>query len=209
MPDALTVAAVLLVAGPVLGTIGLGGDPGLYRVWTAPREEHLAIVAARRRSWALANAGFTVATVLTAAGLVILAGALPLADGYRAILTAVAVGYAIAGTLWCAVVAIRDRTTPVLAGLVAAGAPTEPAEAMLGGLIGGLFASFAVTTSVALAGLGLVLALGGGVVAPVAWLAVVIGVGSCVWVARSGDMIPAVLYLPTLILGIALLAGWS
>jgi hypothetical protein len=58
-------------------------------------------------------------------------------------------------------------------------------------------------------GLGLALALGGVVVAPVAWLAVLVGAGSCAWVVRSGDMIPAVLYLPTLILGIALLAGWS
>ena len=209
MPDALALAALLLVAGPVLGTLGLGSDPGLYRVWTAPRLEHLATVAARRRSWALANVGFTIATVLTAAGLTILAGVIDVTPGYRAALTGVAVGYAIAGVLWCAVVAIRTRTNPILAGLVAAGSPTEPAEALLGGVIGGLFASFALVTAVTLAGLGLVLALAGGVAAPVAWLAIVTGIGSVVWVVRSGDMIPAVLYVPTLALGAALLAGWT
>ena len=209
MPDALTVAALLLVVGPILGAIGVGADPGLYRVWTAPREEHLALVAARRRSWTLVNVGFTVATVLTAAGLTILAAVIDVASGYRAALAAVAVAYAIAGVLWCAVLATRTPTTPILAGLVAAGSPTEPAEALLGGLIGGLFTSFALTTALALAVLGMVLALGGGVAAPVAWLAVLTGVGSVLWVARSGDMIPAVLYVPTLALGIALLAGWT
>ena len=209
MPDALTVAALLLVVGPILGALGVGADPGLYRVWTAPREEHLALVAARRRSWTLVNVGFTVATVLTAAGLTILAAAIDVASGYRAALAAVAVAYVIAGVLWCAVLATRTRTTHILAGLVAAGSPTEPAEALLGGLIGGLFTSFALTTALALAVLGMVLALGGGVAAPVAWLAVLTGVGSVLWVARSGDMIPAVLYVPTLALGIALLAGWT
>lgn len=209
MPDAVTLAALLLVAGPVLGVLGVGSDPGLYRVWTAPRLEHLATVAARRRSWALANVGFTIATVLTAAGLTILARSLDVGSGYGAALTAVAVGYTIAGVLWCAVVAIRTRTTPILAGLVAAGTQTEPAESLLGGLIGGLFVSFALSTSVALAGLGVVLAVGGGVAAPVAWLAVLTGIGSVVWVVRSGDMIPAVLYVPTLALGVGLLVGWT
>ena len=97
MPDALTVAALLLVVGPILGALGVGADPGLYRVWTAPREEHLALVAARRRSWTLVNVGFTVATVLTAAGLTILAAVIDVASGYRAAVAAVAVAYAIAG----------------------------------------------------------------------------------------------------------------
>lgn len=209
MPDALTVAAILLVAGPVLGMLGLGSDPGLYRVWTAPREEHLAIVVARRRSWMLANAGFVVATILTAGGLAVLAGALDVGDGARAALIAVAVAYAMAGVAWCAVVAIRDRTTPLLGGLVAAGSPTEPTEAVLGALIGGLFAMFASATAIVLVALGLTLAVGGGVAAPVAWISVAVGGVAIGALLRHGDLIPAVLYVPTLLLGIALLAGWT
>jgi hypothetical protein len=209
MPDALTVGAILLVAGPVLGTLGLASDPGLYRVWTAPREEHLAIVRARRRSWRLANLGFVVATILTAAGLVIVAGALDTGAGDRAGLLAIAVAYALAGGLWCAVVAIRDRTTPLLADLVAAERPTEPAEALLGGAIGGLFWMFALVTSVALVALGLQLAVGGGVAVPVAGLAVLVGAVALAVLLRTGDLIPAVLYVPTLVLGIALLVGWT
>lgn len=209
MSDALTVAAALLVAGPVLGALGLGSDPGLYRVWTAPREEHLAIVAARRRSWMLANAGFVVATILTAGGLAVLSAALDVGDGAGAALVAIAVAYAVAGVAWCAVVAIRDRTTPLLADLVAAGSPTEPTEAVLGAMIGGLFRMFAWTTAIVLVALGLVLAVGGGVAAPVAWVSVIVGVVAVGALVRHGDLIPAVLYLPTLLLGIALLAGWT
>ena len=208
MSDGLTVAGVLLVAGPILGAFGFY-DPGLYRVWGTPREEFLATVSAHRRGWTGINAGFTIATVLTAAGLAILAGALDVAQGPRAVLVAIAIAYALAGVPWCAVVAIRDRTTPALAAMVAAGTPTEPAETLLGGVTGGLFATFGLTTGFALIGLGLTLAVAGGVAVPVAGVAVLIGAVAVATFVVSGDLVPAVLYLPTLLIGIALLAGWS
>lgn len=207
MPDGLTVAAALLVGGPLLGLLGFY-DFGLYRVWTAPREEHLALVRAHRRGWTAVNIGFTVATVLTAAGLIVLAGSLAIEDTPRAALAGAAVAYAIGGVLWCAVLAIRIRTTPALAEMVAAGTPTEPSETLLGAAIGGIFAGFALTTAASLVAVGLALVVGG-VAIPVAWFSVVVGALSIVWVARSGDMIPATLYFPTLLLGLALLAGWS
>ncbi|MEO5919354.1 MAG: hypothetical protein ABIQ17_07310 [Candidatus Limnocylindrales bacterium] len=37
-------------------------------LWSAPREEHLALIRAHRHAWTLINAGFTVATLDTAAG---------------------------------------------------------------------------------------------------------------------------------------------
>jgi len=40
MSDGLTVAAALLVVGPVVGAIGVA-NPALLRAWTAPRDEHL------------------------------------------------------------------------------------------------------------------------------------------------------------------------
>jgi hypothetical protein len=208
MSDGSTIAGVLLVAGPALGMFGFY-DPGLYRVWGMPREEFLATVGAHRCGWTAINAGFTIATVLTAAGLVILAGALDVAQGPRAVLIAVAIAYALAGALWCAVLAIRNRTTPALAAMVAAGASTEPAETLLDGVTGGLFAAFSLTTGFALIGLGLTLAVAGGVAAPVAGFAVLIGAVAVATFAVSGDLIPAVLYFPTLVIGIALLVRWS
>jgi len=118
MPDALTIAAALVVAGPVVGTVCLAYPP-FVRVWTAPREEHLALVAAHRVAWRMANVGFTVATVFTAAGLVVLAGSIDVVEGQRAVLATGAVAYAIAGSLWCAILAIRTRITPAIAAMVA------------------------------------------------------------------------------------------
>jgi hypothetical protein len=208
MTDGLTVAAVLLVVGPAIGAVA-AFNPALFPVWTAPREEHLALVLAHRRAWTLTNAGFTIATLVTAAGLVVLAGAVDADDGQRAVLASAAVVYAIAGALWCAVLAIRTWTTPALAEMVAAGAPTEPAETMVGGVLSGLFAAFTLATGAALIALGLTLTVMGVVAAPVAWLAILVPAVVIAGFLMSGDAIPAVLYLPTLLVGVALLLGWS
>lgn len=204
MPDALTIAAALVVAGPVVGTVCLAYPP-FVRVWTAPREEHLALVAAHRVAWRMANVGFTVATVFTAAGLVVLAGSIDVVEGQRAVLATGAVAYAIAGSLWCAILAIRTRITPAIAAMVAAGAPTEPAETLIGSVIGGLYSSFLLTTGFALAAIGSVLALSGGAASPVGWLATIIAAIAVARHTTSGDVIPAVMYLPTLFIGLALL----
>ena len=208
MSDGLTVAAALLVSGPLLGVLGFY-EPGLYRVWTAPRDEHLALVDAHRRGWTMVNVGFTVATVLTAAGLILLAGSLAVEETPRAVLAAAAIAYAIGGVLWCAVLGIRNRTTPALASLVASGTPTEPVETLLGAATGGLFGSFSLVTSVALVVIGVTLSVGGGVAAPIAWLVTLIGALATAWYIAAGDIIPAVLYFPTLFIGIALLLGWT
>jgi len=208
MSDVLVFAGALLVAGPAIGTVCLF-YPSFWRVWTVPREEHFALVAAHRLAWTMANVGFTAAAVLTAAGLVVLAGSVDVDARSKAILVAGAVAYAIAGTLWCAVLAIRTRTTPALAALVAAGTPTEPVETMIGSVTGGLFASFLLTTGMALVVVGLTLALGGGVAPPVAWLATLIPALAIGGFLVFDDMPPFVLYIPTLIVGLSLLLGWT
>jgi hypothetical protein len=203
-----TVAASLLVAGPLLGMLGFY-DTQLWRVWMLPRDEHLALVDAHRRGWLMVNVGFTVATVLTAAGLLLLAASTAMGDEPRAVLAAGAVAYTIGGVLWCVVLVVRARTTPALARMVATGTPTEPAETLLGAALGGLFAGYALVTSLALVAIGVALAIGDGVAAPLAWLVAIAGVLITAWFLAAGDIIPAVLYLPTLLVGIALLAGWS
>jgi hypothetical protein len=208
MPDAVTFAGALLVAGPLIGTICLS-YPSFWRVWTVPREEHLELVAAHRLAWTMVNLGFTAATVLTAAGLVVLAGSLDVADGPKAALLAGSIAYAIAGSLWCALLAIRTRLTPALAAFVAAGTPTEPAETLLGAVTGGLYSAFMLSTSLVLVAIGLTLAVGGGVAAPVAWAATVLAVGALAGFFAFDGFLPAAIYPPTLIVGLALLLGWT
>jgi hypothetical protein len=208
MPDVLVFAGALLVAGPLIGAVCLFYPP-LWRVWTVPREEHLALVAGHRLAWTMVNVGFTAATVLTAGGLVLLAGSVDVDARAKATLVAGAVAYAIAGTLWGSVLAIRTRTTPAIAALVAAGTPTEPVETMIGSVNGGLFASFTTMTGVALVAICATLALAGVVVAPLAWIAVLLAAIALGGFLAFGDMPPFVLYLPTLMVGAGLLLGWS
>jgi hypothetical protein len=208
MPDALTVAAALLVAGPAIGTVCLF-SPRFWRVWTVPRDEHLALVAAHRLAWTMANVGFTAAAILTAGGLVLLAGRLNVAEGPRAVLLAASIAYAIAGTLWCALLAIRTRLTPALAALVAAGTPTQPAETLLGAVTGGLYSAFMLTTGIALVAIGLTLVLGGGVAAPVAWAATILAAGALAGFFALDGFLPAAIYPPTFLIGVALLRGWT
>lgn len=60
-------------------------------------------------------------------------------------------------------------------------------------------------TCAALVVLGATYLVGGGVPLPVAGLLALGGAGCLGWLAVAGDVIPAVLYLPTLLLGVALL----
>jgi hypothetical protein len=208
MSDGVTAAGWLLVVGPIIGAIS-ASNPILFPVWSASREDQLRIVRAHVGAWLFLNAGFFLATVVTAAGLVMLALSLEGNELRTGVLVLVAVVYAIAGGLWCAVLAIRSRTTPALADLVAAGAPTEPAETVLGAATGGLFAAFTLATGAALVVLGLTLALAGGVATPIALLsALIAGIVIGAFMA-TGDAVPAVLYIPTLLIGLALRLGWT
>ena len=206
--DGTLVGAALLVAAPAAFVV-LGLYPPMFRVWTVPRDEHLALVHAHGRAWRLINAGFVIATIGTAAGLGVLTANLGGDGGWGAVLVAGAIVYAIAGALWCAVVGIRTRTTPLVAAMVAEGTPTGPAEAVLGAAMGGVFVTFLVATGAALVALGLALAMGGGVAAPVAWLTTLVGAAAIAGYLAFGDMPPFVLYVPTFIIGLTLLAGAS
>jgi hypothetical protein len=208
MPDPLVIAGVLLVVAPVVGLVPVA-HPSLIPVWTTTRERHIAIVGTHRRAWHLLNAGFIVATVGTAAGLVALAVAVAADPGLAAVVAVLALGYAMGGALWCAVLAIRARTTPALDDLGAPAGPPGAAETLLGAAIGGLFAAFVLITGPVLIVLGAVLALSGTVVAPVAWLAALIAAVATGSQLVTGDTIPAVLYPPTVLIGVALLAGWT
>jgi hypothetical protein len=204
MPDATVVVGLLLVLGPVIGLLPVA-HPALIPVWSASRERHVAIVAGHRRAWWALNAGFGLATFATAGALIALPG-IAADPGTVAGLQASGIVYTGAGVLWCAVLAMRGHVTPLLGDLVAAGAATEPAERLLGAAQRGLFAAFVLGTGLALISLGAALFAGGIVAGPVAAVQVLVGIGVIAWLLRTGDVIPAVLYVPTILLGVALLA---
>lgn len=208
MPDAIVVAGLLLVASPLVGLVPVAYPP-LFTVWMASRERHIAIVGAHRRSWHLLNAGFCLATIGTAGGLAALVVGVGTDPGLAAAVAALTIGYAIAGAMWCAVVAIRARTTPALSDLGATSTPATAAEMLLGAATGGMFAAFALVTGPVLIALAVVLGLTGTVAAPVALLAALIATIATGSQLATGDTVPAVLYFPTLLIGVALLAGWT
>jgi len=208
MPDQQTTAGWLLLVGPLLGAIPVAYPP-LLGIWTTTREIHLRTVGAHRRAWALLNAGFGLATLTTAIGLALLAGGRWAGRETAAWSIAAAILYAAGGILWVAVLAIRTRTTPALADLVADGIDAGPAETLLGAATGGLFGAFVVLTGIALVVLGGGMLMTGGLAAPVAVITAITGVLVIAWLVAAGDVIPAVVYVPTMLVGLALLMGWS
>jgi hypothetical protein len=207
MTASVTVAAVLLIVGPLLGAVPVG-HPRLIPVWSMSRADHIRTVGANRRAWAMLNVGFGFATLLTTAGLLTLAVAAdPASAGAAGRWLAVA-AYALGGALWLVVLAARARTTPALADLGAPDSEPGPAELLVGNVTSGVFSGFVVLTCAALVVLGGTYLAAGGIAAPIAAIIAFAGIGCGVWLVVAGDVIPAVLYVPTLLLGIALLAGW-
>jgi len=202
MNDPQAVAGWLLVAGPVLGLIPVA-HPALLPIWSMPRDVFVATVAAHRVAWAWLNAGFTLASVATAAGLLALAGTLPDSATSAALLACTA-GYGIGAALWCAVLAIRTRTTPLLAEL-GPGELDRPHTRLLDAATTALFHAFVLITAVSLACLGAVLLLTGPSPVWVGAALLLTGTGATAWLLRAGDVVPAVLYLPTALLGITML----
>lgn len=208
MPDWQLVAGWLLVLGPIVGLIPVSYPP-LLRIWTAPRDVHLSTVAAHRTAWAWLNAGFAAATLTTTIGLALVAAvALGRAGWFGYVTLGVAIAYGAGGGAWLAVLAIRTRTTPLLGEMIATGRDPAPAEDLLAAATGGLFALFTVVTAGALVVLGISVAAAGGAALVVGIVAAGVAVASLASQLRTGDSIPALLYVPTLLVGVSIVAGW-
>ncbi|MEZ5116092.1 MAG: hypothetical protein R2737_07480 [Candidatus Nanopelagicales bacterium] len=206
MTGGVVLAGWLLVSGPIVGMFPVG-NPALVSEWSMPHDRFIATVGAHRSAWAWLNAGFALATIATTAGLVVFALSLPDGSAVAGVLSA-SIGYLVGGTLWCAVLAIRTRITPHLADQEAE-ASARPDALLLDAATTGLFQGFVLITGVALAGLGVALLLTATGAVGVAVLILLCGIGAIGWLLGTGDVIPAALYLPTLVLGVALLAHWT
>jgi hypothetical protein len=207
MADVLTgpsLAGLLLAGGAVF--LVAAGSPSLVRVWTGPPEEGLPLIHSHRRAWRLANLGFALGTVLTSAGLWLVSDAV--GDRGAPLARAAAATYSLGAALWLTSLCVRLAVTPAKASAYVATRTIDSSYAPLDRLAGGLFTGFTYLAGAALLGVGTAILAGGVVAAPVAWFALVIGAVVIIGYLAFGDMPPFVSYLPTTLIGVALLLGW-
>lgn len=198
-------AAWLLILGALALVALAGPSAGVSAsMWSGRPELALPLIARHATLWRLANLGFVVATVCTAAG-VWVAGR-SLGEGATALATAAAWGYAAAGTAWLVGLSVRLWVTPGVAASYLASGSVAPSFGPLARLGGALFAAFIVVGCGSLAALGIAVVLGGVVPAWWGWAMVVASLAILAGFLLSGDTLPAFVYGPTLLLGLALLA---
>ena len=193
--------ALLLVVGGGSFVVLAAASAGVpAAIWTGPPEVSLPLIARHLAIWRLANLGFVIATVLTAAGLFVLPPSLG-ANG-AGLALAGAVAYAMAGTAWIITLGIRLGITPDVATRYVASGSVDPAFAPLAALAGALFATFIVIGCSSLAVLGVAALLGGTLPAWVGWTTLGAGAAILAGFLVTGDTLPAFVYLPTILLGV-------
>jgi hypothetical protein len=197
--------AGLLLAGAGLAGVLLVGPTAFVpaAIWTGPEEASLRLIAKHRLIWRAANVGFAIATVMTAAGLFVLPPAV--GDGGTSLALAAAVAFVLAGALWLVALSIRLAITPsVAAGFVADGS-VEPDFEPLARLGHAAYLGFIFIGGAAVVGLGGAILLGGALSAFVGWTCVVAGGVIVGGYLVFGDMLPAAVYVPTVVVGVAVL----
>jgi len=199
-----TLDAILLFVGGI-GGFALAAPSATVSsaIWTGSPDVALPLIARHSTIWRLANIGFVVATVLSAAGLFVLSSSLG-ANG-EGLARAAAVAYAMAGTAWLVTLSIRLGITPGVAARYVADATLDPAFAPLAGLGGVLFAAFILVGTSSLVALGAAVVLGGVLPAWTGWVILALSVAILGGYLLTGDTLPAFVYLPTIMLGIVLL----
>jgi hypothetical protein len=197
-------AGVLLAGSGLAGVLLVGPSAFVSpAIWNGPEDVALRLIARHRLIWRTANVGFALATVMTAAGLFMLPG--EVGERGASLGLAAAVAFALAGTLWLMTLSIRLAVTPgVASGFVADGTvdPVFPPLARLGGAT---YVAFIFIGGAAMVALGAAILIGGSIAAFVGWASVAIGLLIVGGYLMFGDMLPAIVYFPTTIVGIALL----
>lgn len=194
-------AATLLVLGGLGLVVLAAASAGVpAAIWTGAPEISLPLIARHATVWRLANVGFAVATVLTAAGLFVLPSSL--GGNGAGLALAAAVGYAMAGTAWLITLGIRLGITPNVAAKYVANASVDPTFAPLAALGGVLFAVFIVVSCSSLAVVGVAALLGGILSVWVGWATLALSLAILAGYLVVGDTLPAFVYLPSVLLGI-------
>ena len=204
LADSGRLAGLLLVLSAVAGVLLTGPSATVpAAIWSGPAAVTLPLIAQHPVIWRMANIGFVVATILTAAGLWLLPEAVGV--GGAALARAATVAFVLACALWLVTLAIRLLITPAVAATVAAGGTIDPAFEPLARLGVALFVAFIVIGGGSLVALGGAILLGGSISAVAGWVTVAFGVGIVGSQLVLGDTLPAFVYMPTTVIGIVLL----
>ena len=131
--DGAVLAGALLAAGGVLLFLLVGPTAAISpAIWNGPPGTALPLIHAHVRIWRVANVGFALATIVTAAGMVLLPAVVGASGATWAWVAAVV--YALAAVPWLVVLAIRVVVVPGVAAAFVAEGSVDPAHAPLAAL---------------------------------------------------------------------------
>lgn len=202
--DGLQVGGLLLAGGGVLLVLLVGPTAFVSpAIWNGPPEVALRLISEHALLWRVANIGFALATIVTAAGLFLAPGLV--GDRGASIAWVSAVLYLLAAAPWLLMLAIRLAITPDVAdGFVAEGT-VDPAWVPLDRLSEALFPAFILIASGSIFALGAAVVDGGSLGVPLGWACLIAGFAIGGSFVVIGDTLPAFVYLPTTVVGIAVL----
>lgn len=195
---------MLLAGGGVLLVVLVGPTAFVSpAIWNGPHEVALRLINEHALVWRVANIGFALATVVTAAGLFLAPGLV--GDRGAPLAWVSAATFVLAAVPWLLTLAIRVTITPGVADAFVADGVIDAAFVPLARLCGALFPAFILAASGAIAALGVAIVVGGSLGAPLGWACLVAGLAIGGSYLVVGDTLPAFIYLPTAAVGVAIL----
>lgn len=199
--DPLRLGGWLLIAGALLALAGASTPP--YKQWYSPLPEALRVIAAHPISWRVINGGFLAGTAIAAMGLGVVAFALRDRLG-GPIALASALAFA-AGTLfWILNLIYRVTVVSWAAEQFVSTGSIPPIFFPLQAQAGVYFGLFALFGFAGLAASGWSVFMSSIAPRSVGWVLVIVGIVGAPVVVFIG---PWMLYVPLLLLGLALVRG--
>lgn len=197
--------AGLLLAGGGFALVLLVGPTAFVppAIWNGPHDVALSLISEHSLIWRVANLGFALATILTAAGLFLTPGLV--GDRGASIAWVSAVVFVLAAAPWLLTLAIRLAITPGVADRFVADGTVDPDFDPLARLCGALFPAFILIASVSIVALGVAIVAGGSLGEPLGLACLVAGLAIGGSYVVIGDTLPAFVYLPTAAVGVAML----
>jgi hypothetical protein len=202
--EGFRLAGLLLTGGGVLLVVLVGPTAFVSpMIWNGPQDVALRLINDHSLMWRVANIGFALATIVTAAGLVLAPGLV--GDRGAPIAWVSAVVYILAAVPWLLILAIRVAITPSVAGRFVADGTIDAAFDPLAKLCGALFPAFILIASGSIVALGAAIVAGGSLGDPLGWACLAAGLAIGASYVVIGDTLPAFVYFPTAAVGIAML----
>lgn len=200
---------VLLVLALVSFAVGAGlptvGPKGNMDIFTLPVREYLSAVAGNAATWRMSNVFMGAASVLLVAGLTMLTASLE-GVGEHVLSRLGLVGMLLAAILWLVFSAFRATVTISAAQEMATTGAVPPYYEPLAGWGSGLFLIYAAVGFLALASYGGSVLQSTLLPSWAGWATIIFSIAMLVLLFVTGDTLPLFHYLPTLLLGILLLA---